>query len=302
MLPHNQALKLVNIYCKVCTLYDNHLCFTAQRFSNNNEPNFTDQEVITIFLYSMIEEERHTNKQIHTFADRYLRSWFPLLPSYPAFINRINRLGETFKHLCDIIFTQYLPDDCDTSKSLLDSMPIITCSGKRTPKVATEITDKTYSATKGFWYHGLKLHALGFHRPSRLPFPESIVITPASENDLNVFKQNWSEITNREFFGDKIYFDNKFFDQLYKEKQSVMFTPVKITKGTDELTKQREKAYNDLFSSAVSTVRQPIESLFNWVNEKTKIQIASKVRSTKGLITHVFGRLAAACFGMVFNY
>ncbi len=49
------------------------------------------------------------------------------------------------------------------------------------------------------------------------------------------------------FFGDKIYFDNDFFDRLFNEKQSVMFDPIKTVKGTDELTKQREKDHNDLF-------------------------------------------------------
>lgn len=40
--------------------------------------------------------------------------------------------------------------------------------------------------------------------------------------------------------------------------------------------------------------RQPIESFFNWVESKTGIQIASKVRSLNGLLVHVFGKLAAA--------
>ncbi|MCS3632566.1 hypothetical protein GGP55_003184 [Salinibacter ruber] len=40
--------------------------------------------------------------------------------------------------------------------------------------------------------------------------------------------------------------------------------------------------------------RQPIESLFNWINEKTGIQRASKVRSYQGLLVYAFGRLAAA--------
>ncbi|WP_133128445.1 hypothetical protein [Legionella nagasakiensis] len=44
--------------------------------------------------------------------------------------------------------------------------------------------------------------------------------------------------------------------------------------------------------------RLSIESFFSWVNEKTGIQIASKVRSYQGLMVHVFGRLAAALFIM----
>ncbi len=60
-------------------------------------------------------------------------------------------------------------------------------------------------------------------------------------------------------------------------------------------------AYNDLFSRAVSTVRQPIESLFNWLIEKIDFQRASKVRFTKDLIVHVFGRIAAAYIYLIFN-
>jgi hypothetical protein len=36
------------------------------------------------------------------------------------------------------------------------------------------------------------------------------------------------------------------------------------------------------------------ESLFNWINGKTGIQRASKMRSYRGLLVHAFGRLAAA--------
>ncbi|NJO93134.1 MAG: transposase [Chloroflexia bacterium] len=100
-----------------------------------------------------------------------------------------------------------MPIECRQDFSLLDSMPIVTCSGKRSPKVALEITDKSYCSTKKPLLYGLKLHALAFWRNGSLPFPESFVITPASENDLNVFKQHWSDIENRTFCGDKIYYD-----------------------------------------------------------------------------------------------
>jgi hypothetical protein len=43
-------------------------------------------------------------------------------------------------------------------------------------------------------------------------------------------------------------------------------------------------------------VRQPIEALFAWIEEKTGIECTSKVRSYKGLMVHVFGKLAAALF------
>jgi hypothetical protein len=135
---------------------------------------------------------------------------------------------------------------------------------------------------------------LGFRRIGKLPHPEQILFTPASVNDVTVFKEAWSGIVNRTFWGDKIYFVNELNEQMMKHQNSEMLTPVKAVKGMPEIIKQRIKAANDLFSTAVSRVRQPVEAIFNWLIEKADIQKASKVRSTKGLIVHAFGRLAAA--------
>lgn len=68
-------------------------------------------------------------------------------------------------------------------------MPIVTCKGKnREGKVATEITSKGYCSTKNMYYYGMKLHMAGQRRAGTLPFPEMIALTPASDNDLTVFK------------------------------------------------------------------------------------------------------------------
>ncbi|MDI9877770.1 hypothetical protein QM481_24725 [Flectobacillus sp. LFS242W] len=58
--------------------------------------------------------------------------------------------------------------------------------------------------------------------------------------------------------------------------------------------KQFDQAYNALFSTAVSKIRQSVESFFNWLQQVTTIQIASKVRSSNGLIVHIYGKIAAA--------
>ena len=140
----------------------------------------------------------------------------------------------------------------------------------------------------------MQLHLLGFRRIGKLPHPEQILFTPASVNDVTVFKEAWSGIVNRTFWGDKIYFVNELNEQMLKHQNSEMLTPVKAVKGMPEAIKQRIKAANDLFSTAVSKVRQPVEAIFNWLIEKADIQKASKVRSTKGLMVHAFGRLATA--------
>lgn len=301
MIIKNNEDKLIEIYFYICEKFEKDLKYCCQRYSNNSRPEFTDQEAMTIYLYTVHQEQRFKCKQIHRFANDYLRSWFPKLPSYSAFNYRINRLSEAFTHLVSPLLTEFMPKDCSSEKSLLDSMPIITCSGKRTGKVAPELTDKGYCSTKGMYYYGVKLHALAYHHKGHLPFPEQLLVTPASENDLNVFRNAWSDIENRLFYGDKIYHDKDFFSDLATSKNSVMLTPVKGIKGQSVWEKQFDKAANDLFSTAVSRVRQPIEALFSWFIEKTDFQRASKVRSTKGLIVHVFGKIAAAFIYLIFN-
>lgn len=295
MINQTKAIKLIKIYQYVCDKYEEELQYYCQRFSPNNQPEFTDQEIITIYLFSVYEEQKFKIKHMYNFAKNYLSDWFPKLHSYVAFTMRLNKLADSIKALCSTVIEEFMPKECSTEFSLLDSMPIITCSGKRTGSVAQELTDKSFCSTKNLWYYGVKLHGLNFYNKGTLPYPESIVISKASENDLNVFKENWAEISDRKFFGDKIYYDNEFFEKLYTEKKSIMFTPIKGIKGKSEELKQRDCAYENLFSKAVSTIRQPIESFFNWINEKTQIQNASKVRSSNGLLVHIFGKLTA-CF------
>ena len=161
-------------------------------------------------------------------------------------------------------------------------MPIITCAGKnKNGKVATEIATKGYCSTKNMYYFGLKLHTVAFRRKGTIPFPEMIILSSAEENDLTVFKREAADrLTHRDIFTEKIYSDFSFWENKQKEQEVTMLTPVKAIKGEDAIITQREKASRDIFSTAVSKVRQPIELFFNWLNEKTNIQRAMKVIST----------------------
>ncbi len=300
MIPKAKALKLVAIYLHVCQVYEQELQYSVQRYSNNSQPAFTDQEIMAVYIFALEQEQRFTISAIYAFADGYLRAWFPKLPSYQAFNNRLNRLSEAFRALAAHNFARFTPAHIDNI-SLLDSFPIITCSGKRTAKVAMEITNKGYCATKSMYFHGLKLHTLAFSRPGSLPFPERFVLTSAKESDLNVFKHEWAQIQHRIFIGDKIYSNKEYFQTLEKQTRSIMITPVRAIKDQTEATRQRNRAADDMYSAMVSRIRQPIESIFNWMIQKTDIQRASKVRSTKGLFVHVFGKIAAAFIYLIFN-
>jgi len=303
MIISEKEQKLIAIYLHICHLYDTELKFYCQRFSNNSQPEFTDQEIMTIYLFVGHEQRYFHVNEIYSFAKDYLLSWFPKLPSYQTFNYRLNLLTGAFQALANKLIDSFKPEDCSDLFSIVDSMPIITCGGKnRKGKVATEITNKGYCSTKNMFYYGCKIHTLACLRTGTIPFPESIMVTPAEDNDLTVFKQSWGDfIQSKVILGDKIYSDKEYFNSGKRQKQDIeMLTPIKGIKGKSEALKQRDKAFNDLYSQAVSKLRQPIESFFNWLNEKTKIQRAMKVRSTAGLLIHLFGKIALAFIGLIF--
>ena len=129
-MPDYKNVKLVAMYMYISELYEKELKYTCQRFSNNSIPEFTDAELMTVYLFVITEEQRFQVKQIHRFAREYLPSWFPKLPSYQAFNDRLNRLSEAFKSLAIVLYTCFVPEDCDFETGLTDSMPIVTCKGK----------------------------------------------------------------------------------------------------------------------------------------------------------------------------
>jgi hypothetical protein len=89
-------------------------------------------------------------------------------------------------------------------------------------------------------------------------------------------------------YADKIYIDQAL-SQLSAQQGSSLNTPMKKKKRQKELF-----LFQSTLSTLISQVRQHIESLFNWIHEKTGIQVASKVRSFRGLMAHVFVKITVA--------
>lgn len=301
-----KELELIALYYYFCECYDTDLRWYCQRFSRNSLPaneKLTDEELLTVYFYCRRYENKHLKSEIWDFANRYMRSWFPNLPAYATFNNRMNNLSSALNALVALQFDSLKTIESQSISeeiSLVDALPVMLCSGKRQAKVATELSDKTFCATKGIYYFGVKLHIVAFQRPKKLPLPEFLSVTPASESDLMALKPILPKLVNRAIFADKAYADKLLNAQLLKDTNTYIFTPVKLVKGESESVRQFKKAADDLFSTAVSRVRQPIESLFNWIIEKAKIQDASKVRATKGLTTHIFGSIATALMFWLF--
>ncbi|MCS3661147.1 hypothetical protein GGP68_002576 [Salinibacter ruber] len=89
---------LVRIYLFVCRHYRGRLAATVQRQSNNDQPDFTDEEVLTIYLFGLAKK-RETISEIHEQVEDHFSEWFPDLPSYQSYNRRLNRLNAVFSRL-----------------------------------------------------------------------------------------------------------------------------------------------------------------------------------------------------------
>ncbi|BBA33797.1 transposase [Methylocaldum marinum] len=84
--------QLISLYLTVCELYRRELRIHVQRFAPHANLRFTDEEVITLYLFGIVDKQREI-KTLYTQADRYWRDGFPHLPSYGAYVQRLNRLA-----------------------------------------------------------------------------------------------------------------------------------------------------------------------------------------------------------------
>lgn len=292
-------LQLIQLYLWVCLVYDKHPMLKYQRLSNNWKANFTDQELITVYLFGHFQGH-FKQTRIHKYISQHFSDWFPDLPAYQTFNYRLNQLSASLQVIVFELFGEinasgnfHFEEDCP-----IDSMPIMLAVGGRSyqAKVATDLANQSYCASKDIWYHGVKLHVLARKQYQNLPKPEMLKITPASEADLRVLQEFEGKIVGN-VFGDKAYKDEKT-EEKFKADGVIICTPDKKKKNTQVY----EVGKSGLWSRFVSAMRQPIESLFNWINEKTEIQDGSKIRSSNGLLVHCYGKLAVSLFSLCFNY
>ena len=290
-------LQFITLYCAVCE-HHSIIEATTQRQSNNYRPQFTDEERITVCLWG-IKRREFDLKTIYTYTKDHLLDWFPKLPSYQAFCARLNFLAPAFQALAGVWMDKASAMSGTEMAYLIDSMPIILAKQARSSsaKVAPELCDKGFNSSKDEYYYGAKMHVFASRHTGTLPTACAMVISHASVHDLPAAKQimdSGHPFHGGVLYGDKAYIDEEWEITLSEEYHVKILTPRKKRKG-DTLQG------GDAVSTFVSGLRQQIECFFNWLNANTNIQCASKVRSGKGLLVHIFGRIAAALFFRYFN-
>jgi len=289
--------QVIQIYLLVCQFYDNPSSLKFQRASNF-KPRFTDQEIITVYLFGQLNE-KFNHRQMHRFIREYWFEWFPDLPSYQAFNRRLNLLTDNFQSLL-----AYLLETIQTTKTavsedfLIDSMPVRLACGTRArrAKVAHEIAKTGFCATKQIHFHGVRLHLLANRQSGKLPVPAKVRLREGNIHDLPAVRELTDELPCQiNLFGDKAYADSSFKAELEIHRINLL-TPIRKPKKADLTDAQKH------FNKTVASFRQPIESFFKWLIDKTDIQRAKQVRSTEGLIIHCLGKLTFALLLLNFYY
>lgn len=286
--------QLITVYLTTCNFFSQLSPHSFLKISPNSNPLFSDEETVTIYIFGILSEFKNI-KSIYKFTKNFLLEWFPHLPSYEGFLFRLNNLNQLFPELSNFLLQNNkfkLNSNLSQPFILVDSLPIVLAKGFRAHKcnTAKDISSVGYCSSKDLFYFGLKLHLTALFQNNKLATPISLKVTRAGTHDLTAMKKELLNFKHSQLFADRAYCDQSTKEQLAK-KNSVLHTPVKLSRSKKTLSSD-EKVY----SKSVSSIRQSIEILFNWLIETSGIQIASKVRSTKGLMVHVFGRFSACLF------
>jgi len=287
---------LIEIYLFVCQTYDTSSQTCYQRLSNNREPDFTDQELITIWFFAHLEG-CFEKKRMYRLIEKYWREWFPRLPSYQTFVLRLNRLEPTFQTFGAVLSGALAAQRTPEFDHLVDSLPVMLARHGHSyrARVGREVADAGFCAAKKTRFHGVRLHCIAQRRGGRLPLPSQVWLCAASHHDSQAFIRQQPVVPSTELFGDLAYPTPEIIQHLTGQ-QTRLIAPRKKPKG------KKLTGAEGYCNRLVCSIRQPIESLLNWIEEKTQIQRASKVRSTDALMLHCWGKLAVAFFLLVFNY
>lgn len=291
--------KLIEIYLLVCHIYDmnKHLHLQENR---NRLPTLSVPELMTIYLFGQLNGQ-FKHRHIFDFTRRYWSVWFPALPSYQAFNRRLNLLENHFHALFDFLLADLHHSGAPTAQTsdcLIDSLPIMLACGTRSrrARVARSIAATGFSAVKQQHFYGVRLHLIAKKQTARLPLPALAWIREGNVHDLTALREKSDELPGFiNLFADLAYVDEKFKAEL-KIKRIELLTPLKKPKNK-ELSNDQKRA-----NKIISSFRQPIESFFKWLIDKTDIQRASRVRSAEGLLIHCIGKLSFALLLLNFYY
>jgi len=290
---------LIWLYLEISDLVrQSELYLDPLRLSNNHVPFFTDAELFTCCIFAELMGYKR-KKHGYQYIKRHFHSWFPQLPSYEVYSRKLNKYYDTLIYMFTSLSHKY--GTVSQSYAIIDTAPIEVCQPQHAQNsaAAQPFVAKGYCAAKKKYYIGAKLQIVAQARTQQLSFPFEFSLASASFHDVTIAKATLSdsEFYHIDLYSDKAYIDNEFQLELFETKGIKLITPIKKKKGQQQLTLFQQAA-----NSIHSSMRQPIDELFAWINEKTGIQNASKVRSENGLFYHICVKMITALILLIVQF
>ncbi|WP_372364909.1 IS982 family transposase [Candidatus Uabimicrobium sp. HlEnr_7] len=293
-----EKLNVEELFIIVYFIVNNFLnCIGGQkqlRRSNNNNPKFTDDEIITLNIVKELCQQDSQNAWHRYIRKNYLYL-FPEFICRPQYVKRTFRLHEIIcffqQHLCNLV-------GANTGKYyLVDSFPISLCNLQRLKSSSQPFeyygANFGHCASKKSNYYGYKCHLVSDLRG----IPIFACLTGANMSDVKAFEFVVQQMlehrvikTHSLCISDKGYVGKEF--QKFIQKQY----------GVELLSMQREynnrgSALNQLLQKA----RKIIETTINLLVNEFSLS-ATKRRSIKGLANSISNKIAAFNLANFLNY
>jgi hypothetical protein len=146
-------LRLITLYEFICKQYREHLWAYCQRFSPYVDLRFSDEEVLCIYLWGIMDRRREL-KDIYDYTRRHLHEWFPRLPSYGGYVQRLNQVADVFVPVLEALQATFPEPNVLREERLMDARPIRLAHAKRRHRagVAKQLANTDYCASKEEYY------------------------------------------------------------------------------------------------------------------------------------------------------
>ena len=270
----NLQHRLVECHVFIDDYLQAHPDLATWRRSNNDDPNFTDAEVITIALTGGYFQT-DTLKRTYQLVSKNAPEAFPGRPDYKQWVRRLTGPADLVGRLARAAALRMAATNLKRLY-VVDSFPIPLCEPIRHGRVRLPGEDGAYfgRSAKG-WFFGFQIHAL-IHQPTGVVL--TAMLLPGNWDDRRAVRalalSTALSTGGGVLLGDQGYSGGETFDWLYEEAQALRVMP------SDE---DKEGL------SAISQVRQRIESSFSSLWRRFADRVYS--RSWQGLWTSLLVKI-----------
>ena len=236
---------LLECYLFVDDCLQSHPKVAGWRRSNNDDPDFTDAEVIVIALMQGYFRT-DTLKRTYELVVANAKTAFPDRAGYKQWIRRLQRLPDQVGRLVRAAALRGLAGD-GRKLYAADSLPIPLCDPARhgRARLLGEDGAKFGVNASGDWFYGFKIHAL-IHQPTQIVI--TAMLLPGNRSDQVAARALARSTSGGVLLADEGYRGADLFDWLYEEAQVLRVMP-------------SDDPYEG--HSAVSRARQQAESSFS---------------------------------------